>query len=127
MKISVLLVDDEQQFVCVLAKRLQMRGYDATFAIDGRRAIEMATQRRYDVIVLDVKMPGIGGIELMAELTKTNPKARYIFVTGHGSPDDFEAGSSRGCAYLSKPVDITTLIETMQRCLQEPSPEKEHP
>ena len=112
----VLLVDDEQRFVSVLAKRLRMRGFDADYAFTGDEALSMAAQKTYDVMALDVKMPGIGGIQLRARLQELNPDAKYIFVTGHGSLDDFAIGSSQASAYLWKPVDIEDLIEAIQEC-----------
>ena len=81
----VLLVDDERKFVSVLAKRLRMRGYDADYAFTGEDALSLARDTIYDVMVLDVKMPGIGGLELKAKLEELNPDSRCIFVTGHGS------------------------------------------
>ena len=113
---KVLLVDDEERFVSVLAKRLRMRGFDADYAFTGEEALSMAAETEYDVMALDVKMPGIGGIQLKARLEELNPRARYIFVTGHGSLEDFSVGSSQASAYLSKPVDIDDLIGAIQEC-----------
>jgi DNA-binding response OmpR family regulator len=112
---KVLLVDDEKRFVSVLAKRLRMRGFDADFAFTGEEALSMAAETTYNVMALDVKMPGIGGIQLKARLEELNPHAKYIFVTGHGSLEDYAVGSSQASAYLSKPVDIDELIEAIQR------------
>jgi DNA-binding NtrC family response regulator len=113
---KVLLVDDEQRFVTVLAKRLRMRGYHAEYAFTGEEALRMAAEKGYDVMALDVKMPGIGGIQLQKELEKLNPGAKFIFMTGHGSVEDFAVGSSQASAYLPKPVDIEELIEAITRC-----------
>lgn len=118
---KVLLVDDEKRFVSVLAKRLRLRGIDADYAFTGEDALRMAADTRYDVMALDVKMPGIGGIELKAKLEQLNPDAKFIFVTGHGSLEDFSVGSPQAIAYLAKPVAIETLIETIQKCVGEPS------
>jgi DNA-binding response OmpR family regulator len=113
---KVLLVDDEQRFVSVLAKRLRMRGFDADYTFTGEEALSMAAAKQYDVMALDVKMPGIGGIELKARLEALNPNAKFIFVTGHGSLEDYSAGSPQASAYLAKPVSIDELIETIHRC-----------
>jgi DNA-binding response OmpR family regulator len=112
----VLLVDDEKRFVSVLAKRLRMRGFDVDHAFTGEEALGMAADTTYDVMALDVKMPGIGGIQLKERLEKLNPDAKFIFVTGHGSLEDFAVGSSQAAAYLSKPFDIEELTETIRRC-----------
>jgi DNA-binding response OmpR family regulator len=113
---KVLLVDDEERFVTVLAKRLRMRGYEAEHAFTGEEALKMAAETSYDVVTLDVKMPGIGGIQLQEKIEALNPGAKFIFVTGHGSLEDFTVGSSQGSAYLSKPIDIDELIEAITRC-----------
>jgi DNA-binding response OmpR family regulator len=112
----VLLVDDEKKFVSLLAKRLKMRGFDVDHAFTGDEAVDLAAETAYDVMALDVKMPGIGGIELKEKLEVLNPGAKFIFVTGHGSLEDFTIGSSDGSAYLSKPVDIDDLIEAIRQC-----------
>lgn len=113
---KVLLVDDEKRFVTVLAKRLRMRGFDADYAFTGEDALNMAADKRYDVMALDVKMPGIGGIQLKARLEELNPDAKFIFVTGHGSLEDFSIGSPQASAYLAKPVAIDELIDTIHSC-----------
>ena len=118
---KVLLVDDEQRFVTVLAKRLRLRGYDADYAFTGEEALKMAAKTTYDVVTLDVKMPGIGGIQLQEKLEELNPEAKFIFVTGHGSLEDFTVGSSQGSAYLSKPIDIDELIGAITRCTGRPA------
>jgi len=115
---KVLLVDDEKRFVSVLAKRLRMRGFDADYAFTGEEALSMAAEKTYDVMALDVKMPGMGGFQLKARLKELNPHAKCIFVTGHGSLEDFAVGSSQASAYLSKPVDIEDLITAIRRCTQ---------
>jgi DNA-binding response OmpR family regulator len=118
MRMKVLLVDDEKRFVSVLAKRLRMRGFDANHAFSGEQALSMAAETTYDVVALDVKMPGMGGIQLKARLEELNPHAKCIFVTGHGSLEDYAVGSSQASAYLSKPVDIDELIAAIRECTQ---------
>ncbi len=114
----VLLVDDEEELVTALAERLSFRGIEADWSTNGRQALELAEKRPYDVAVLDVKMPNISGIELKKRLEKTRPGMSYIFLTGHGSEEDFRAGSAEGSQYLVKPLDIETLIETMRQVVQ---------
>ena len=73
----------------------------------------MVENTRYDVAILDVKMPGIGGIELERKLSGLVPGMKFIFLTGHGSESDFEIGSAEAAYYLSKPFQIEKLIEIL--------------
>jgi CheY-like chemotaxis protein len=117
---KVLLVDDEQKFAAMLAKRLGLRGIDAHFVFSGAEAIDKVKQgERFDVAVLDVKMPGIGGIELRRELCKLDPELKFVFLTGHGSSLDFEVGTSEAAYYLPKPLKIDNLVETLQKIVGE--------
>jgi len=90
---KVLLVDDEREFVSALAERLSFRGVDADWAVSGEEALKMAQATPYEVAVLDVKMPGLGGIELRKRLHGIQPRMKFIFLTGHGSHEDFKVGS----------------------------------
>jgi DNA-binding response OmpR family regulator len=114
----VLLVDDEEELVTALAERLSYRGIEADWSTTGHRAIELAEEHAYDVAVLDVKMPHISGIELKRRLEKTRPGMKYIFLTGHGSEEDFRAGSAEASRYLVKPLDIDVLIEAMREVVE---------
>ena len=110
---KVLLVDDEKKFAMMLSKRLALRGMEVDYVHTGEAAIDKAAQNKYDVAILDVKMPGIGGIELKQKLKELDPGLKIIFLTGHGSEVDFETGSSEGSFYLAKPLRIEQLIEIM--------------
>ena len=110
----VLLVDDERELVAALAERLSFRGYEADFAVSGAEALVLVGQRSYDVAVLDVKMPGMGGIDLYAKIREVSPRTRGVFLTGHGSEHDFAAGATCGEAYLIKPVPIEVLEKTFR-------------
>mgnify|MGYP006292227199 CR=1 FL=1 len=94
--LKLLLVDDEKQFVSALAERLSLRGLDADWATTGQEAIDKARQTTYDLAILDVKMPQLGGVELKRELERVTPDTRFIFFTGHGSEDEFKACSAEG-------------------------------
>ncbi|EPR34750.1 response regulator receiver protein [Alkalidesulfovibrio alkalitolerans DSM 16529] len=109
----VLLVDDEEELVSALAERLSFRGMDADWALSGEAAIKAARSKHYDVAVLDMKMPRMGGIDLMHELKDIQPGMRFIFLTGHGSMRDFKAGTAEAgrAFYLVKPVPIELLLE----------------
>ncbi len=106
----LLLVDDETEFVTTLAERLIIRGFEVDYATKAIDALGFAEKNNYDLIVLDMKMPGTSGLELQGLLEKIRPKMKYIFLTGHGSEEDYAAGSLQATHYLVKPVNITTLI-----------------
>jgi len=110
---KILLVDDEKKFAMMLAKRLTLRGMDIDYVFTGEEAVAKATNNKYDVAILDVKMPGIGGIELERKLKALVPGLKSIFLTGHGSEADFEIGSAEAAYYLAKPVQIEKLIEIL--------------
>ena len=112
---KVLLVDDERKFATMLAKRLVLRGIDVDYVYTGEDAIVKAKTQRYDVAILDVKMPGIGGIELERKLKELDPGLKVIFLTGHGSKTDFEAGSAEATCYLAKPIQIDELITILHQ------------
>jgi DNA-binding response OmpR family regulator len=114
---KIILVDDEQRFVSTLAQRLCLRGIEADWTCSGEEALDMAGRTKYDLAVLDVKMPGIGGIELKRRLEALAPHLKYIFLTGHGSDDDFAVGSAEASSYLAKPIKIEVVIEKIHEAL----------
>lgn len=114
---KVLLVDDERELVSALAERLGFRGVEARHAASADEAIELAGNDTFDIAVLDVKMPGMSGLELQDKITAMQPDIRVIFLTGHGSANDFLAGRKCGAAYLVKPVTIDVLLETFDAVL----------
>ncbi|MGD8228637.1 MAG: response regulator [Desulfobacteraceae bacterium] len=117
----VLLVDDEKELVSTLAERLAIRGIDADWVTSAEQALKQVEAGPYDVAVVDVKIPGISGIELKRRLQEKDPAMKFIFVTGHGSEEDFEAGTAEAGAgyYLVKPVNIEALIEKMNETLKD--------
>ncbi len=114
----VLLVDDETEFVATLAERLSFRKMEVDYTTRAADALTMAAEKVYDLAVLDMKMPGISGIELKALLEKQCPAMKFIFLTGHGSEDDFIAGSSGACSYLVKPINIDTLTAKIREAIE---------
>lgn len=113
----ILLVDDERDLVAALAERFSFRKIDADFTTSGDEALKMAQSIAYDLAILDVKMPKINGLELARRLRKILPEMKCIFLTGHGSELDFEAGASMGGAYLVKPVSIDLLVQEIHKVL----------
>ncbi len=113
---KVLLVDDEEKFATMLAKRLQLRGIETDVFFSGDKALAAIEQgKHFDVAVLDVKMPGIGGIELKRRLSLLDPQTKFVFLTGHGSELDYKLGVDEAENYLPKPLKIDQLIQTLMR------------
>ena len=113
---KIILVDDEQKFATMLAKRLELRGIDAAVFFSGAEALKALEEgERFEVALLDVKMPGIGGIELRRKLHTLDPQMKFIFLTGHGSDADYEVGAKEADGYLPKPLKIEDLIEALNR------------
>ncbi len=114
--VSVLLVDDEADLVSAMAERLALRGLQVETATNASAAQQYLRHRTFDVLILDVKMPGTGGLGLMAEVKQTHPELPVILFTGHGSLADAERGMREGAFdYLVKPVDVHALLERIHR------------
>ncbi len=112
----VLLVDDEREFVQTLSERLQLREIDSVIAYDGESAMDMVHEDAPEVMVLDLQMPGIDGIEVLKRVKAGNPEIEVVILTGHGTDADRDLCMKLGAfAYLEKPVDIDTLSETLKR------------
>jgi two-component system, OmpR family, response regulator CpxR len=112
---KVLLVDDEREFVQTLSERLIMREVGSAVAYDGASALEMVRDDEPDVMILDLKMPGIDGLEVLRRVKKENPSIEVIILTGHGSDVDRQECMELGAyAYLQKPVDIEVLSRTLR-------------
>ncbi|NLX19843.1 MAG: response regulator [Desulfobulbus sp.] len=112
----VLLVDDEREFVQTLSERLLLRDLGSAIAYDGESALEMVREDEPEVMILDLKMPGIDGIEVLKQVKATQPEIEVIILTGHGNETDRETCMQLGAfAYLQKPVDIDILSETMKQ------------
>ncbi|MBA4392645.1 MAG: response regulator [Desulfobacca sp.] len=112
---KVLLVDDEVDFTASLRKVLSRRGFEVEEASDGLIALTLIAKEPFDVIVLDVKMPGMDGIHVLSEIKRMALEARVILLTGHLSLTDEEKGIKEGAfAYLFKPFPILKLVGVIQ-------------
>ena len=110
-----LLVDDEKEFVQTLSDRLQTRDLDSVIAYDGEEALSYIEKDEPDVMVLDLKMPGVNGMDVLRKVKKERPHVEVIILTGHGSEKDKATALELGAfAYLEKPVDIEVLSKTMK-------------
>ena len=113
---KVLLVDDEREFVQTLSERLQLRSMGAAVAYDGESALDLVREDDPEVMIIDLKMPGINGIEVLKKVKTTRPEIEVIVLTGHGADTDKAQCMELGAfAYLQKPVDIEELSATLQK------------
>ncbi|MBU4318035.1 MAG: response regulator [Proteobacteria bacterium] len=113
---KVLLVDDEREFVQTLSERLIMRDMGSAVAYDGESALDMVKEDEPEVMILDLKMPGIDGIEVLKKVKDSHPDIEVIILTGHGTEDDRIQCMRLGAfAYLQKPIDIELLSETLKK------------
>ncbi len=112
---KVMLVDDEEEFVLALSERLQTRRMTPVVAFNGEQALAMVENDEPEVMVLDLKMPGIDGMEVLRRVKRTHPSTEVIILTGHGTDAEEVLARELGAfAYLRKPVDIEELTETMK-------------
>ncbi len=115
MPTKVLLVDDEQEFVQTLSERLALRDMGSAVVHDGQSAVKLVAEDPPDVMVLDLKMPGMDGLETLKRVKETHPETEVIILTGHGSAKDEEECMKLGAfAYLQKPVDIQKLSQVVK-------------
>ncbi len=113
---KVLMVDDEEDFVTTLSERMKMRDVDSDVALDGEQALQRVEDDIPDVMVLDLKMPGIDGLEVLRRVKKAYPQIPVIILTGHGSEkDEAEARRLGAFDYLQKPVDIEKLVQVLRK------------
>jgi two-component system response regulator CpxR len=116
MPSKVLLVDDEREFVQTLSERLLMRDMGSAVAYDGESALNLIKEDEPEVIIVDLKMPGVDGIEVLRKVKETRPEIEVIILTGHGHEEDRQLCMQLGAfAYLQKPLDINVLSETIQK------------
>ena len=114
--LKVLLVDDEEDYVRTMAERMEMREVGSEVALNGEQAFDMLAEEIPDVMVLDLKMPGMGGMEVLERVKKEFPGLEVIILTGHGSDkEEVEAKRLGAFDYFRKPVDIGDLMEAVRR------------
>ncbi len=115
---KVLLVDDERDYVETLSERLQLREVGTSVVYDGEQALAAVEEDEPEVMVLDLRMPGVDGTEVLERIKAGHPAVEVIILTGHGSPQDREECLRLGAfAFLQKPVDLEDLSEVMRRAL----------
>ncbi len=113
--LRVLVVDDEEELVFALIERLRLRGIEAEGVVSGVHALRKIEQEAFDVVVLDVKMPGLSGMETMRWIKQEHPQTQVILVTGHGAANDARDSIAEGVFdYLVKPVPIQQLLKRIR-------------
>jgi DNA-binding NtrC family response regulator len=118
-KIKLMLVDDEEDFLNSLAKRLGKRDFDITTATEGNSAIKLAKKGKFDVAILDMKMPGMDGMELLQILKKKHKFLEIIILTGYGGIDSAVEATKLGAySYLEKPYDFEKLLEVLKNAYE---------
>jgi len=117
--IRVLLIDDEETLVEYLSKRLLREGYTVKATFSGEEATEMANNDDFDVAVVDLKMPGMDGVETQKRLKKIQPFLQCIVLTGHGTIETaLESGKEKAFKYLLKPIEYDNLVETISEAYE---------
>ena len=118
-KIKLLVVDDEVKFLNSIAQRLEMRGFEVTKATDGTQALQAAQNQKFDLALLDLKMPGLDGKQVLAELKRTHKYLEVIILTGHGSVDSAVDCTKLGAfSYLPKPYELEKLLEVLKQAYE---------
>ena len=114
-QIKILLVDDEEDFVTTLSDRMQIKNLDSDFVLSGEQALESLGDLIPDVMLLDLKMPGINGLEVLRRVKKSNPQVQVIILTGHGAEQDKQESFDLGAfEYFIKPVNFDALIQSIK-------------
>ncbi len=112
---NVLFVDDETDFLETLIKRMKKRNVNVSGVKSGKEAIELLSRNPADVVVLDVRMPGMDGIQTLREIRKTDPLVEVIMLTGHASLEVAKEGMELGAFdFLMKPIDIDELLYKLE-------------
>lgn len=116
MTVRVLLVDDEKEFAAALAERLALRGLFIRTSLSGLDALAQLQREEVDVVVLDVSMPGMTGIETLRLIKQIKPLVQVIMLTGHATiQSGMEALKLGACTYLLKPTEINDLISQIKK------------
>lgn len=118
----VLIVDDEPDFLETIVKRLLKRKIDATGVDSGKEALEILEREPFDVVILDIRMPGMDGIDTLKEIKRKRPLMEVILLTGHASVESGMQGIQYGAFdYVMKPAEIDDLLEKIRQAYERKS------
>lgn len=116
---KILLVDDEEEFISTLAERLSLRGLKARVALDGEEALRLVEENPPHVMILDVLMPGMKGLDVLKLVKAKRPGVQVILLTGHGSTKDGMEGMRHGAFdYMMKPLSIDALLSKLGEAME---------
>ncbi len=122
----LLLVDDEARFVDTLSKRLAARGFEVGKAFSGQEALDSLAASPYDVVLLDVRMPGMDGLDTLRAIRKAHPLVQVILLSGHASINAAVEGMRLGASdYLLKPTDLEDLLAKAEAAFEKKRIEEE--
>ena len=114
-RMKVLIVDNERDFASTLAERMSARNIETESVYSGEEALDILAHFRPDVIILDMQMPSMSGLEVLSQVKTIDPSIEVILLTGHGSIEAGIAGMEMGVFdYIIKPVDLTLLMEKVK-------------
>jgi len=117
---KILVVDDDKQMRLDLSEILTMEGYDVDSAGSGEEALELVKRNDYDIVISDLKMPGMNGMELLAHIKKLKPETRVIMITAYATIESAVEAMRRGASdYISKPFKINEIEVAVRRALEE--------
>lgn len=126
MPFKVLVVDDEADFLKTLVNRLSKRNLKVSGAASGEEALGLLDKEPFDVVILDVKMPGMDGVDVLQEMKRKWPLLEVIMLTGHASVESGIEGMKRGAFdYIMKPTDIDDLMDKMRKAFEKKSNHEE--
>ena len=126
MKTRVLIVDDEKEFVEAMSERLNLREFDVTTSLSGESALEKVTGFNFDVVILDVAMPGLDGVETLREIKRKKPLIEVIMLTGNATVESAIEGMKLGAFdYLIKPCQTEDLVLKINKAQQRKAEQEE--
>ncbi|MBN2418153.1 MAG: response regulator [Deltaproteobacteria bacterium] len=126
MRPRILVVDDEEEFAGALAERLTIREYDVATSFTGQDALAKINEHNYDIIILDVKMPGVSGIDVLKEIKSIKPLTEVIMLTGNATVETAIEGMKLGAYdYLMKPCETDDLTEKINRAYKKKTEHEE--
>ncbi len=115
----VLFIDDEEELVSALVERLEYRGVDAEYVLNGSDAMKKMAETKFDVVVLDLKLPGMSGAEVLTRIRRDYPGTPVLMITGHGSLEEGVEEKPPGAYdYLAKPIELEELMAKMKEAIE---------
>ena len=126
MKIRVLIVDDEEEFVQSLSERLTIRDFDVTTSLSGEDALKKLKGYNFDLVILDVAMPGMTGIETLRDIKRIKPLTEVIMLTGHATVEAAIEGMKLGALdFLMKPCETEELVTKINKAYEKKAEHEE--